>query len=106
MPHQFDLFAGMALRDAGMAQVAANGEQWQAIAYEYLVRLTPRDCDVAGETIRVIIINAGCPYPHSKNSWGPLIKRACRTGILKFQGFRLAQTKSRHASAVRYYRRV
>lgn len=106
MTTQFDLFAGMALRDKGMEQVRVNSEEWQDVAFEYLRKLTPRHMDVTGEFIRVTIINAGCPYPHHCNAWGPLIKRAAKEGILRFTGhYRLARTKARHASVVRVYRR-
>jgi len=107
MTTQFDLFAGMALRDKGMKQVFVNSGEWKDIAYEYLLKLTPRNIDITGEFIRVTIINAGCPYPHHCNAWGPLIKKAARAGVLRFTGtYRLARTKKRHASVVRVYRRV
>jgi hypothetical protein len=107
MSSQFDLFAGMALRDAGMEKVTANSGEWFDLAYAYLRKLTPWGIDVACEDIRVIILQAGCPYPHSTNIWGPLTKKAEREGVLKFTGrYRMARTKSRHASVVRIYRRV
>jgi hypothetical protein len=107
MTNQFDLFAGMALRDKGMEQVFANSGEWKDIAYEYLVKLTPRYVDLTGESIKVLIMNAGCPQPHHCNAWGPLIKKATSNGVLRFTGtYRLARTKKRHASVVRVYRRV
>lgn len=88
-----------ALRDAGIATVAANAggdfaERARAFVLEYL-----RGREATGEDVTDAGTEAGIVAPNGPKAWGPVIQSLSRAGLIVKAGFGGPRRKG-HASGV------
>lgn len=105
MPEQFDLFGGRLDRDAGLASIARNNEEWRRGAFLVIHKL-PRGWIGLTEDIRVLI-EPLYGRPNHDNAYGELIREAVERGLLVWTG-RLRQCRRRDSRArqTKEYRRT
>lgn len=82
----FDLEAGRARRDSGMAKNRAKDPEWHDLALKTLKTIRTAGLTITADVVREQLRARGVPEPKSKNSWGALVRAACRAGILKDTG--------------------
>lgn len=109
-PIDFDVQAGRARRDAGIALVERHADVhggWKDEARQLVERVVSPGWEGLSEDIRVMVLEAGLPAPHSPNCWGALTLWAVKRGLLEATGEldHMRDPRS-HARYTKRYRRV
>lgn len=97
-----DLFTAVALREAGLNQVARNAGA--AFMDKGLAIIATMSGEVQGEDIRKKLTAMGI-VPHTHKAWGALINRAVRSGLLIGTGrFPPTNSPKTHSHRTQIYR--
>ena len=99
-PSQPGLFSGEELRDAGMASVEANNEQWNEKAYAAVYEVALKK-----EFFTVDDLSHFTLKPTHPNAWGPVWRNLIRDRVIQDTG-RMVRVKDpkKHARRVPVYR--
>ena len=77
---------GEALRDEGMARVAAHNEGWSDSVFRFFeevwLPIQASGFEFIGETFRRDVVECGLPGPAHPNAWGALFSRIARSGLV------------------------
>lgn len=104
MSEQYDLFEGVKLRDAGIAQVAEHNDSWLDNCISAF-QAFPLDLSFTGEDVRM-----HCELlklePRHHNAWGALINVLIKRGMMVATGeYRQMRDKRSHARMTPLYHR-
>jgi len=103
----FDLGAGRAGRDKGMARVDRHGATWTRRARTVITNSLPIGWEGRAEELRALLCAAGMPDPHHHNCWGSLIHWLVKSGVLTATGDHEQMRDPRsHARQTPVYRRL
>lgn len=112
---QFDLFAelgeyfkpptGQQLRDAGMKQAVEHAdkvsESWSDKAYDHLLKYIVLHDEFMAEDLRY---ESKLPEPPSLRSWGPILMRAAKSGLIYRVGYRKVKNAKAHMANASLWR--
>jgi hypothetical protein len=100
-----DLFTAAGLRDQGLAQVEINAGRWFGVAMQAILDDLPPDWTGTGEDLR-LRLSPIVGQPHHHNTWGSLVMRALKNGLLVKTGkFTHMATKRSHKRMTQVLRR-
>jgi hypothetical protein len=96
------------LRENGMNAAIANADSkhngWSEAAYLFL--LASPFYEFRTEQIREYAYKRGLPNPPSEKSWGAVVRRAMREGMIIKKGMTIAQAKTVHAHPITLWKKT
>lgn len=106
---QPDLFSGQHLRDVGMSKAIDNANRqnpnWSEIAYAFLLTYIAQNKEFMAEDVREAS-KLVVPCPPSKRSWGGIIVRAAKSGLISKLGTRNVKNPKAHCTPATVWGRV